>query len=578
MYSPFGKVLYLEDKDTFEEEYKIESEVFELLKISDDLFSYDTPFEIVFNEFRRLSSMEDNLFPYKLGVVEDSYFLCIEQPHDNLKNDDLDVYEPRVCYDENKQIYAEVVILINKRLARLIDITAEQWLDLNFRDHKKVNKEIMEELVSTWLVTSYRKQFVKYIGIKRRLEVYRLYTDMECDSFNVDFAELLASKFSNHMTMDWYTKNALWLYCTRVVQGLEDGDLKDEALKEKSILEGSWGHENREGNNFCSWLKECFCNYYELDCELIRKLKEYWWGKKEEEESSEDAWSDYSPDNDNDAIQTDQERFDNHKPLEDDDIIDLYGYLIPQDASYYVDEEEERFKERKSKLLGMPYEKASTFKSEKFEVIKYSLGPTEEYVAIKEYEARGAGFVWERVVEVIGSSGKWARGAGFMWERVVEVMGSSGKWWSGAGIVGKGVTSLAGGFGVNSNRLNVGGERQEESIDSGFARFNTIITSPKALDEDELIGNLKVHEVIMEKDSEIYRGEKERVKSIALKANKESSDDETSTSRSDDEEYAMTVRNFKKLFKRKGKFVRQLREEKKSFRQRDEKKGKSDQN
>ncbi|GJY78060.1 DUF4219 domain-containing protein [Tanacetum coccineum] len=108
---------------------------------------------------------------------------------------------------------------------------------------------------------------------------------------------------------------------------------------------------------------------------------------------------------------------------------------------------------------------------------------------------------------------------------------------------------------------------EEESIDSDFARFNTIITSLKALDEgfssknyvrkylravhpkwttkvttieelkdlsslalDELISNLKVHEVVMEKDFEIYRGKKERIKSIALKAKKESSDDETSTS------------------------------------------------
>ncbi|GJZ24144.1 zf-CCHC domain-containing protein [Tanacetum coccineum] len=127
---------------------------------------------------------------------------------------------------------------------------------------------------------------------------------------------------------------------------------------------------------------------------------------------------------------------------------------------------------------------------------------------------------------------------------------------------------------------------EEESIDSGFARFNTIITSLKALDEeskdlsslalDELIDNLKVHEVVMKKDSEIYRGKKERVKSIALKATKESSDDETSTSGIDDEEYVMAVRNFKKFFRRNGKFVRQPRDEKKSFRQRDEKKGKSD--
>nr|GEY26920.1 DUF4219 domain-containing protein/UBN2 domain-containing protein [Tanacetum cinerariifolium] len=120
---------------------------------------------------------------------------------------------------------------------------------------------------------------------------------------------------------------------------------------------------------------------------------------------------------------------------------------------------------------------------------------------------------------------------------------------------------------------------EEESVDSSFARFNTIITSLKALNEgfssknyvrkflkalhpkwrakvtvieeskyllslalDELIGNLKVHEVVMEKDSKIYRGKKERVKSIALKAKKESSDDETSTSGSNDEEYAMAIK------------------------------------
>ncbi|GJY32807.1 hypothetical protein Tco_0417276 [Tanacetum coccineum] len=62
----------------------------------------------------------------------------------------------------------------------------------------------------------------------------------------------------------------------------------------------------------------------------------------------------------------------------------------------------------------------------------------------------------------------------------------------------------------------------------------------------ELIGNLKVHELFMEKVPEIYNGKKEMVKSITLIAKKESSDDEISTFRSDDEEYAIIVRNFKK--------------------------------
>nr|GEV01702.1 UBN2 domain-containing protein [Tanacetum cinerariifolium] len=93
---------------------------------------------------------------------------------------------------------------------------------------------------------------------------------------------------------------------------------------------------------------------------------------------------------------------------------------------------------------------------------------------------------------------------------------------------------------------------------------------------DELIGNLKVHELVMEKYSKIYKDKKERVKSIALKAKKESSDDETSTSGSDDEEVSMAIRNFKKFFRRKGRFFRKPREKKKSFRQIDDKKSKSD--
>ncbi|GKB09145.1 hypothetical protein Tco_0837457, partial [Tanacetum coccineum] len=96
---------------------------------------------------------------------------------------------------------------------------------------------------------------------------------------------------------------------------------------------------------------------------------------------------------------------------------------------------------------------------------------------------------------------------------------------------------------------------EDESIYSAFARFNTIITSLKALDEgysskNYLIGSLKVHEMIIKKDSEIVKAKVER-KSLALKAKKESSDEECLTSGSEDEEYAMAVRYFKKFFKRR---------------------------
>nr|GEV99283.1 copia protein [Tanacetum cinerariifolium] len=125
--------------------------------------------------------------------------------------------------------------------------------------------------------------------------------------------------------------------------------------------------------------------------------------------------------------------------------------------------------------------------------------------------------------------------------------------------------------------------QNDETIDFALAIFNTIVTSLKALEESfsshnhvrkflralpttwrskvtmieeskdlstlplgELIGNLKVYEVVLEKDSEASK-------------------------------YAMAVRDFKKFFRRRGKFVRQPHDNKKSFwKIKDEKKGKDD--
>nr|GEW99224.1 UBN2 domain-containing protein [Tanacetum cinerariifolium] len=94
-----------------------------------------------------------------------------------------------------------------------------------------------------------------------------------------------------------------------------------------------------------------------------------------------------------------------------------------------------------------------------------------------------------------------------------------------------------------------------------------------SLSFDELIENLKVHKMVIKKDYEIVKPKVER-KSLALKARKESSVEECSTSRSEDKEYAIAVRDFKKFFKRRGRFMRQPQNDKKTFqRSRDDKNG-----
>ncbi|GKB98890.1 hypothetical protein Tco_0985027 [Tanacetum coccineum] len=75
-----------------------------------------------------------------------------------------------------------------------------------------------------------------------------------------------------------------------------------------------------------------------------------------------------------------------------------------------------------------------------------------------------------------------------------------------------------------------------------------------SLSLDELIGNLKVYEVIIKIDSEMVKGKREQNRSLALKAKKKSSDEDSFTSEIEDKEYAMAVKEFKKFFKRRGRF------------------------
>ncbi|GKG06397.1 hypothetical protein Tco_0326483, partial [Tanacetum coccineum] len=135
---------------------------------------------------------------------------------------------------------------------------------------------------------------------------------------------------------------------------------------------------------------------------------------------------------------------------------------------------------------------------------------------------------------------------------------------------------------------------EDELIDNALAKFNTIITSLKALDEGfsskncvrkvlrELHPKWRAKVIAIEesknlttlplgarksqrlkKDFETVKGKKEQSRSLALKVKKEVSDEDSSSSDSEDEEYAKAVKEFKKFFKRRGRFVRQSRGDRK---------------
>ncbi|GJX79686.1 hypothetical protein Tco_0327835 [Tanacetum coccineum] len=369
---------------------KYESEALGLLMIDEDLFTYDTPLGMILIKFNQLSGMDDDLFTYEEKIPKLPYLPNFEQLMNNLDDGNPDVYERKVCYDEKK--YVGAVIFINK---------------------------------------SYKKKFEEYMELKRQREVYGFHTDVLMDPSNAEFQieelsdleeenlndnEMEPKDDTEHSCRSFCFKNELtkwptydWKnrgYCnggdlprvTRIgdethfesydwYKDLEDGELKEEALICKDIFEESITM-NDESSRYAR--TQCLPANESEDFEHANHMEA-------DVNSNYNPYLDISRIFNNAGMNNDKNIQDKPELIgdDDDDVGYLEDYLTKKDPPHYVNEEEERSNERRCKLLGVPYVKPPTSKTEKFEVVKYSFGPTEEYVAITEYEYD----IWVRTEE-----------------------------------------------------------------------------------------------------------------------------------------------------------------------------------
>nr|GEX99832.1 hypothetical protein [Tanacetum cinerariifolium] len=127
--------------------------------------------------------------------------------------------------------------LANVNVPNLIaarDLVVQALLEVNMElCHIFLGKGFPRRVIATWSIRSYKNQFEEYLEINKQKEVYGLDAYMEYDPSNVDFSEWLTLKLSNHKTMDWYTKNALWIYWTR-------GD-DEEVITDDELLNPRYG-------------------------------------------------------------------------------------------------------------------------------------------------------------------------------------------------------------------------------------------------------------------------------------------------------------------------------------------------
>ncbi|GJY90742.1 zf-CCHC domain-containing protein, partial [Tanacetum coccineum] len=112
-----------------------------------------------------------------------------------------------------------------------------------------------------------------------------------------------------------------------------------------------------------------------------------------------------------------------------------------------------------------------------------------------------------------------------------------------------------------------------------YGDFPPIQNNPQTK-KDEIVPFYKQNDDLKKKlvkHNEAKMEKRELNRSLALKAKKESSDEDSLTFDSEDEVYAMAMRDFKKFFKRRGRFLRRPHDERKSSqRNTDDKNGKGE--
>nr|GEV10134.1 hypothetical protein [Tanacetum cinerariifolium] len=128
-----------------------------------------------------------------------------------------------MCYDEYEKIYAEAVISINKRLVRLIDVTMAQGDDeVQISDEESSDPDGKNLIEENKVVEIFRIETNVFDFEKPTYDGY-------CNGGNLSGAYIVGNTL-HYQDLEWY-------------EALKDGKIKQEALLNKSIMEGTINEE-----------------------------------------------------------------------------------------------------------------------------------------------------------------------------------------------------------------------------------------------------------------------------------------------------------------------------------------------
>ncbi|GJY08797.1 hypothetical protein Tco_0375851 [Tanacetum coccineum] len=185
---------------------KEEFERLESLKIDDVSLTYDTSLEIFHEEFNRMSRMDDDLFTYEVEIDRVANTTCDLNGDDDLEQqigDDEVKLTNKECSDSDEEDEVAKIFMIETNVFNFKTPTCRAFKEFNYLLQIDLDMDDGD--------------------------------DGYCNRGNLPGAYIVRNTL-HYQDFEWY-------------EALEDGKLKEEALKNKAIMEGIINDDEDESGN-----------------------------------------------------------------------------------------------------------------------------------------------------------------------------------------------------------------------------------------------------------------------------------------------------------------------------------------
>ncbi|GJR42494.1 hypothetical protein Tco_1310597, partial [Tanacetum coccineum] len=215
---------------------KEEFEKLESLKIIDDSFTCNTSLEFFCKEFNRMSRMDDDLFTYEVEIPRLASVPCDLNEEDDSEQWMTHRLDVDMEYDPSNVEFTE---WINTNVFDFETPTCRSFNELNYLlqiDPDVLTKYIdgfktYEEYKDSWICEW--NEDIPWNG-HSEWPTCSWKDDGYCNSGNLPGAYIVGNTL-HYQNLEWY-------------EALEDGKLKDEALKNKVIMEGMINKDDESHN------------------------------------------------------------------------------------------------------------------------------------------------------------------------------------------------------------------------------------------------------------------------------------------------------------------------------------------